>query len=231
MTKLLTALSTLLACEEGIVTLDDPAGPPGATVRHLLAHASGLPYEGGAPIAAPGTRRIYSDTGFALLGEVVSAAADMPFDAYLAAGVLQPLGMTATTFAGSPGSGASGPLTDLLALGRELLAPTLLDPATFREATSVAFPGLVGVLPGYGRQDPNDWGLGIELRDRKSPHWTGATNSPGTFGHYGRSGAFVWADPEAGLACAGLAGADAGEWSAGSWPRLADAVLGAFGRR
>ena len=58
------------------------------------------------------------------------------------------------------------------------------------------FPGLVGVLPGFGRMDPNDWGLGFELRDAKSPHWTGARNSPRTFGHFGGSGTFLWVDPE-----------------------------------
>lgn len=230
-TKLLTALAALLAGEEQIVTLDDPAGPPGSTVRHLLAHASGLPYEGDRPIAAPGARRIYSNTGFEVVGEVVGAAAGMPFEAYVDSGILEPLGMAGTTVAGSAASGAVGPLADLLALGRELLAPTLLDPATMAGASEVAYPGLAGVLPGYGRQDPNDWGLGFELKDGKSPHWTGAANSPATFGHYGRSGAFLWVDPEAGLACAGLAGADAGDWSSRSWPRLADAVVDAFAKR
>src|SRR4249919_322084 len=57
-TKLVTALATLVAAEEGTVDLDEPGGPPGATVRHLLAHASGLPFEGETPIAVPGRRRI-----------------------------------------------------------------------------------------------------------------------------------------------------------------------------
>ena len=42
-TKLLTGLALLVAVEEGTVDLDEPAGPPGSTLRHLLAHASGLP--------------------------------------------------------------------------------------------------------------------------------------------------------------------------------------------
>jgi CubicO group peptidase (beta-lactamase class C family) len=96
------------------------------------------------------------------------------------------------------------------------------------QATAVAFPGLDGVLPGFGRQTPNDWGLGLELRDAKSPHWTGSRNSPRTFGHFGRSGTFLWVDPDAGLACACVTDRDFGPWAAGAWPTLSDAVLAAF---
>ena len=45
-TKPAVALATLVAAEEGVVDLDEPAGPEGSTVRHLLAHASGLPFDG-----------------------------------------------------------------------------------------------------------------------------------------------------------------------------------------
>ena len=38
-TKPLVARAAQIAVEEGVVDLDTPAGPPGATVRHLLAHA------------------------------------------------------------------------------------------------------------------------------------------------------------------------------------------------
>ena len=111
------------------------------------------------------------------------------------------------------------------ASGRELLDPRFLARETLDEATSVAFPGLAGVLPGFGRQEPNDWGLGFELRDAKSPHWTGARNSPRTFGHFGRSGTFLWVDPDAGLALAVLTDLDFGDWAAEAWPALSDAVL------
>jgi CubicO group peptidase (beta-lactamase class C family) len=139
--------------------------------------------------------------------------------------------MEGTVLVGGAAWGASGPLADLLTLGRELLSPTLLSPDTLAAATSVAFPGLAGILPGFGRQDPNDWGLGFEIRDHKWPHWTGATNSPRTFGHFGRSGAFLWVDPVARLACGSAAGREFGPWAAHAWPRLADAVLQEFGPR
>jgi len=224
-TKLLTALATLVAVEEGTVGLDEPAGPTGSTVRHLLAHASGLAPEGPAVLAPPGARRIYSNSGYEALADTVAIGADMGFEAYLADAVLAPLGLDGTRLAGSPAAGAVGPVRDLLRLGAELLAPTLIAPATLAGATHVAFPGLDGVLPGFGRQTPNDWGLGPELRDAKSPHWTGHRSSPRTFGHFGRAGGFLWVDPDAGLACGALSDLEFGPWAAEAWPALADAVL------
>ena len=223
-TKLVTALAALIAAEEGVIDLDEPAGPEGATVRHLLAHASGLPFEGDKPIGRPGTRRVYSNTGFEVLAEHIAARAEIPFAEYLAAGVLGPLGMTAE-LRGSPAADLQGSLDDLLLLARELKVPTLVAAETLAEATSVQFPGLAGVLPDFGRFDPNDWGLGFELRDVKSPHWTSAGNSSKTFGHFGGSGTFLWVDPEAGLALACLTDLDFGEWAKEAWPRLSDAVL------
>jgi CubicO group peptidase (beta-lactamase class C family) len=224
-TKLLTAMATLVAAEEGIVDLDEPAGPEGSTVRHLLAHASGLPFDGDRPIARPGQRRIYSNTGFDLLGSLMAERAEMGFDEYLRAAVFDPLGMTATRLDGPPASGLLGPLDDLLRLGRELLSPRLVAAETLAEATTVAFPGLVGVIPDLGRYEPNDWGLGFELRDAKSPHWTGTQNSERTFGHFGGSGSFLWVDPEVGAACASLGDLNFGDWAKDAWPRLSDAVL------
>jgi CubicO group peptidase (beta-lactamase class C family) len=227
-TKLATALACLVAAEEGAVDLDEEAGPAGSTVRHLLAHASGLPFEGSTPIARPGARRIYSNTGFETLAEVVEQSAEMPFGEYLRRAVLEPLGMSAE-LRGSAAAGIHGTLGDLLVLGRELLAPTLVPPETLAEAATVQFPGLAGVLPGLGRFDPNDWGLGFELKDEKRPHWTGDRNSARTFGHFGGSGTFVWVDPVAGLACACLTDRDFGDWALEAWPRLSDAVLAQVG--
>jgi CubicO group peptidase (beta-lactamase class C family) len=230
-TKLLVALAVLVAVEEGTLELDQPAGPPGSTVRHLLAHASGLGPDTDAPLTAPGRRRIYSNRGYEVLAELLSHASGMPFSDYLRTGVVHPLHMTGTGLApgSSPASGARGPLGDLLLLGAELLAPRLVAPSTLAEATSVAFPGLAGVLPGFGRYDPCDWGLGFEVRDAKAPHWTGTANSPATFGHFGQSGSFVWVDPVAGVACASLCDRDFGPWARSAWPALADAVVDRWG--
>ena len=253
-TKLVTALAALVAVEEGTIGLDDPAGPPGSTVRHLLAHASGLAYEEDRVLAPPGERRIYSNTGFGALAREVAARTGMTFERYLTEAVLEPLGMPETRLeeetaaaglrgpnaaaglrgpnaaAGLRGpnaaAGLHGPLEDMIRLAAELLSPTLVSAPTFGLATAeVAFPGLDGVLPGVGRFRPLDWGLGFELKGAKQPHWTGRRNSAETFGHFGGSGSFLWVDPSRGVACVALSRRDFGSWALEAWPRLADAVL------
>jgi CubicO group peptidase (beta-lactamase class C family) len=223
-TKVLTGLAILVALEEGTVDLDEPAGPPGATLRHLLAHASGLPVDGEQPMTEPERRRIYSSTGIELAARLLEQRAEMPFADYFAHAVVRPLGLSGR-LAGSPAHAYRGPLDDLLAVGRELLRPTLVAPETLGEATTVQFPGLAGVLPGLGRMEPNDWGLAFELRDAKSPHWTGSRNSERTFGHFGASGTFLWVDPDPGLACGVLTDRPFGDWAKEAWPPFSDAVL------
>ena len=226
--KPLAALAALIAAEEGVIDLDDAAGPERSTIRHLLAHASGLPPDDGPPLMPPGRRRIYSNAGIEAAAALVAERAGMSFPDYFSAALAGPLGLSGA-LNGSPAWGYTGPLDDLLKLGRELLAPTLVARETLDEAATVQFPGLVGVLPGFGRQEPNDWGLGLELRDAKSPHWTGSRNSPRTYGHFGRSGTFLWVDPDARLALGCLTDLDFGAWAVEAWPRLADSVLAAAG--
>jgi CubicO group peptidase (beta-lactamase class C family) len=223
--KLLVGLTALVAVEEGTLALDEPAGPEGSTVRHLLAHASGLAFDGDASIAPPGHRRIYSNTGIERFADHLAARAGMPFEDYLRLGVLEPLGMAHTELRGSPAQAVWSTVSDLLAFSRELLGPTLVSEATLAEATRPHFPDLAGVLPDLGSFDPNPWGLTFEIRDAKEPHWTGHRNSPATFGHFGGSGAFLWVDPEARLATVALTDRDFGPWALEAWPTFSDAVL------
>ncbi len=227
-TKPLVARAAQVAIEEGAVDLDTAAGPPGSTVRHLLSHTSGLAMLDNKTLARPGTRRVYSNYGFAVLAGAVQEASGIEFSRYLAEAVLEPLGMTATRLDGgapAAGYGAVSTIEDLAAFARDLLSPAIVSPEMHAEAISVQFPGLDGVLPGYGVQRPNDWGLGFEIRDAKTPHWTGAGNSPGTFGHFGQSGTLIWADPAAKLALVVLTDRDFGDWARPLWPALSDRVL------
>jgi CubicO group peptidase (beta-lactamase class C family) len=230
LSKLCTALALAVAVEETTVALEQPAGPPGSTVAHLLAHASGLGPDG-TVLAPPARRRIYSNEGFEVVARHLGAAAGMPFTRYLAEGVLEPLGMGSVEVPedGAASRALRGTLGDLLALATEFVRPTLVSGETLRRATSVAFAGLDGVLPGFGVQRPCDWGLGFELRDGKSPHYTGTGNSPATFGHFGQAGGMCWVDPDAGLAVAVLTDRPFGPWAQQAWPAFSDAVLGAWG--
>ncbi|QKW06296.1 beta-lactamase family protein [Streptomyces sp. NA04227] len=224
-TKPLAAYAVLVAHEEGALDLDESAGPEGATVRHLLAHTSGLAFDEHRIQAAPGERRIYSNAGFEVLGDHLAKAADIPFAEYLRQAVLEPLGMTGTRLDGSPAKDGTSTLSDLVRFAAELQAPTLLDARTVAEAMTVQYPGTKGVLPGYGHQSPNDWGLGFEIRGSKSPHWTGRSSSPRTFGHFGQAGTFLWVDPDAGAACVALTDRAFGPWAIEAWTPFTDAVL------
>jgi CubicO group peptidase (beta-lactamase class C family) len=231
-TKPLVARAAQVAVEEGAVELDTPAGPPGSTVRHLLAHASGLAMLDDKILAAPGTRRIYSNYGFRVLAEEMERATGFGFERYLQEAVFEPLGMTDSALSGgaaTAGYGAISTVADLARFAGDLLAPTTVSPQLHAEAISVQFPDLDGVLPGYGVQRPNDWGLGFEIRDTKTPHWTGSANSPATFGHFGQSGTLIWADPVAGVALVVLTDRDFGDWAHPLWPAISDGVLRDFG--
>jgi CubicO group peptidase (beta-lactamase class C family) len=219
-----------VALEEGTVDLDEPAGPSGSTVRHLLAHASGLAFDSDRSIAPPGRRRIYSNSGIERFADHLTARAGMPFEEYLRLGVLEPIGMAATTLRGSPAHAVWSTASDLLRFSRELLAPTLVSAETLAEATRPQFPDLAGVLPDLGRFDPNPWGLTFEIRDGKDPHWTGTRNSPATFGHFGGAGGFLWVDPEVRLATIALTDGVFGPWALEVWPVFSDAVLERYAR-
>jgi CubicO group peptidase (beta-lactamase class C family) len=128
LTKVVGTTTTVLALAgRGLLGLDDPAARylPGftalrngaVTIRHLLAHTSGLPdtrkfYQCcstrdellrdlfATPLQAPpGTRVTYSDLGFLALGEIVAAVAGGPLDAAVRTLVTGPLGMTGTSYA------------------------------------------------------------------------------------------------------------------------------------
>jgi CubicO group peptidase (beta-lactamase class C family) len=227
-TKLVTGYAVLRAVEDGRIDLDEAAGPPGATVRHLLAHTSGLGFDGDGVLAGPGSRRIYSNPGFEMLGALLAQRDGVPAATALRTRVLQPLGMDRTRLVETPANGLHGPLRDLVTFAQELLRPSLVSQATHALATTVVHPGLPGVLPGVGNFESLEWGLAFELRDGKVPHWTGSRNTPGTFGHFGGSGTFVWVDPALDLALACLTDRAYGPWALQAWPRLSDEVIAAY---
>jgi len=158
-----------------------------------------------------------------VLAHHLSTRAEMPFAEYVRLAVCQPLGL-ALDPTGDPGSGMHASLRDVLAVGNELLRPRLVAGETRDEMIAVQFAGLKGVLPDYGRFDPLDWGLGVQL-NTSPPSWMGARASPRAFGHFGGSGTFFWVDPVAAVVCAALTTRDFDDWAKEAWPPLSDAVL------
>ena len=224
LTKLATARAVLVAVEEGATTIDTPLGPAGSTVGHVLAHASGLDVDTDAVRCAPGTRRIYSNAGYELLGAHVEASTGIAFVDYLTEAVLIPLGMASTELRGSAAAGLWSTADNLARLLVEYRSPRLVDRTTASDAASCRFPGLAGVLPGWGEFDPCDWGWGPELRGTKSPHWTGADAAPSTLGHFGRNGSFLWFDPTVDVGCVIVTDREFGGWAASAWPPLSTAI-------
>ena len=158
------------------------------------------------------------------LGEHVAACSGIPFAEYLAEGVLGPLGMTSSVLDGGAGQGLRSNVTDLLRLAAELRSPTLVHDSTLALMTTVQFPELIGVVPGWGQHSPCPWGLGPEIRGDKAPHWTGSRCSPATFGHFGGGGSLLWIDPVAQLTCIAVTDRPFDAWAVVAWPPFSDAV-------
>jgi serine-type D-Ala-D-Ala carboxypeptidase len=123
---LATATSVLLLVDQGRLRLDDPVakhlpafavhGKEAITLEQLLLHTSGLvadnpltDYQDGrdkaierilalTPERPPGSRFVYSDMNYIVLGLVIEKVSGMSLDAFAARQVFGPMGMKETTF-------------------------------------------------------------------------------------------------------------------------------------
>jgi len=209
------------------------------TFRMLLAHSSGLPaYEklflrgpsrnellaaayGTALEAEPGTRALYSDIGFIILGLALERIADEPLDTFCHREIFGPLGMASTLF---------NPPASL----KESIPPTV-DDWSFRnrivqgevqdENASVlgGVAGHAGLFSTAGdlaifahcmlnggepilrpetvalftrREDtPAGTSRALGWDTPSTPSQSGKYFSPGSFGHLGYTGTSLWIDP------------------------------------
>lgn len=216
-TKPLVAYAVLIAVEEGVFELNTPLGPPGATVTDLLAHTSGIGFASTKPERPPRQRRVYSSAGFEILAAAIAEETEIPFVDYLDEAVLQPLGMTRTRLAGSPGHGAESTVRDLAKFAAEVLNPTLLHGSTLSRALTPVYPRLSGLVPGYGVYKPCPWGLGFEIKGAKAPHWTGVNMPPDVAGHFGQAGTFLWVHRPTQRAMVALTERPFGDWAKPLW--------------
>lgn len=223
-TKLLSAYATLVAVEEGVFSLSTPLGPEGSTVRHLLAHASGLSHDDLTEQKPVGERRIYSSSAYALLGEEITRLTDIPFRQYAREAVFEPLGMANTDIYGNPGFGGRSTVDDLLRFMKEIVSPKVLHPSTLEDATTIQFPELNGIVPGYGNYKPCPWGLGFEIKGEKNPHWTGPSMPADTIGHFGQAGTFVWVHRPSRRGVVVLTDRAFGDWAKPLWMDTNEAI-------
>ncbi|MBV1835610.1 serine hydrolase [Acetobacter estunensis] len=138
----ITAPALMQFWEKGLFQLDDPVarylpafgcrGKEAITIRQLLTHFSGLPpdldlstpWNGkesaiqramtSTPTQTPGTRFVYSDINYIVLGLLVEAFSNQSLDGYAQEHILTPLGMSQSGFMPSPTL-------------RALIAPTQYD--------------------------------------------------------------------------------------------------------
>lgn len=141
-----TTAAAMLLHQRGRLELDLPLGEllpgfvvgraPGSparrvTIRHLLAHSSGLPgyveffRSTRAPAgllraclglefeAAPGVRYEYSDPGFILLGKALEVLTCEPLDGFVAREILAPLGMASSGYCPPPKDRKNIPPTEI----------------------------------------------------------------------------------------------------------------------
>ncbi len=251
--KFISSIGFLIAFEEGLFDYDDVvlSLSKTITVRHLLSHASGLPFDiegrvedgvidslfaGSIPfdqslIVPPVSKRIYSNLGFELLCRFVEDQSQIDHFDYIREAIFAPLAMKTMSMttnryleSGRTGGAARmvGSAGDLIKIIVELLEPSLFQSETLAEAIKPQFPQLSGVLPGFGRYANNTFGLGFEVHGDKSPHWMSDATSNQSYGHFGQSGVFIWIDPVLRRGLIFLAERDFGPEQRRLWPILSE---------
>ena len=221
-TKPVTALAALVAAEEGTIDLDEPAGPPGSTIRHLLSHASGLPVQRGPADREAGTRRIYSNAGIEVAAERIAAHAEMPFSEYLSKAVLKPLGMRPSCAARR--RGLHGTLDDLAALVRELFAPTLVAPRPSprrRASSSRASPASSRSRP----LRPQRLGTRLRAEGREAAALLRDADLTAHLRPLGWKRHVLLGRPGAEPGARALTDLEFGDWAKEAWPVFSDAVV------
>jgi len=216
--KVAVGLAAMISVEGERGSLEDGHGPEGATVAHLLSHASGLGFEASERAIGVGVRRVYSNVGIDLAAAYF--APDDPIE-WVRDTALTPLGFSGA-YRDRVCAGIEGSAQEMVALANELLVPRLMSAASQRRMLEPFLPELSGITPPFGRQTPNWWGMGPELKGGKE-HWMGHWPSA-SFGHFGRSGAMLLCDPTTNLFIVATSTEPFGPWALDLWPTWIDRV-------
>ncbi|OKL46957.1 hypothetical protein BSR28_05925 [Boudabousia liubingyangii] len=228
-TKLFAAWAVAVEVERGTISYTDPCGPEGSTLEHLMSHAAGLDFDSDQIITEVGTRRIYSNRSIELGTDCAAKNAGVSAIELIQRNVIEPLGISSWKLAGSVAHAGYINARDLAVFAREVLRPTLISEAFAQEVLRVHYPELVGIVPGFGHQDPNSWSLGFEVKGNKTPHWTAPDTDPDTVGHFGQSGSFLWASRKSGLAAVFVGEKPFSAAHKAIWPQLNSQIWRDFG--
>ena len=134
----------------------------------------------------------------------------------------------------SPRAAASRPLGGTPAFSRACSTAAVRTGAgcsraeTVDEMLSTQFGELPGTVEALATWDACPWGLGLDVRGTREPHWTGDALTATANTHFGSSGTLAWIDRERGLGLVALASRSSysGWWSrAGGWADLSAAVV------
>lgn len=246
-----TATSVMQLVEAGRIRLDDPvavywpdfgvAGKASITVRDLLTHTSGLrpdldsgtrwsghagalaQIEADHPIHPPGSRFVYSDLNFIVLGELVYRVSGESLDAYAQRHIFAPLHMTDTGF--DPPQARRARIVPTDRQDGAMRWGEVQDPTAYRMGGVAGHAGVFSTaddLARFARMLLDDGAVDgrrilrretiaamtspIELPggvrrglgwDVASPFAAGmdAAFGPGSFGHTGYTGTLLWIDP------------------------------------
>ena len=247
-----TTTAVMQLVEQGKLALDAPVarywpafgenGKEAITVRELLTHYSGLPPDlnlgtrwkgydvalrliaAEKPVAAPGSRYLYSDINFEALGEIVRRVSGEPLDVYCAEHIFGPLHMRETTF--RPPSWERDRIAPTEYLDGKLRWGKVHDPTAYRMGGVSGHAGLfstAGDLAIFARMLLNGGALhGVRILDRRSVGRMTIPQSPpgkvrlrglgwdlaapfapnrddllpvGAYDHTGFTGTLLWIDP------------------------------------
>jgi uncharacterized protein YbbC (DUF1343 family)/CubicO group peptidase (beta-lactamase class C family) len=171
LTKVIATTTALMQLvEKGKLSLEDPVadywpdfranGKGHITVRELLTHYSGLRPDldlnkkwsgyntalkkiiAEKTVSPPGTRFIYSDINFIILGELVHRISGQPLDVYCSEHIFKLLGMKDTVFKPSPALYNRIASTQYKHLSRKMLPGEVHDPIAFRMGGVAGHAGL-----------------------------------------------------------------------------------------
>jgi CubicO group peptidase (beta-lactamase class C family) len=105
--KQFTAMGIMILQARGKLDVQDPAcnyltDCPEAwqtiTIHHLLTHTSGVVIDSPNLISKPGTKFLYNNDGYRLLGRIIEQVSGKPYDVLMQEMIFDPLKMTHTNF-------------------------------------------------------------------------------------------------------------------------------------